>query len=441
MTSLLRRKRPTTLLPALTLASALVAGSVNGGEPEPRVLPPLRPNAGDVTHKRLAEIRHKRREIIQTQAQEPIPTQIGPGSDRALEDDYYFEIETKPPTRDRLFTLGSESFVLNNIERDFKEKDPGQVFLLPAPIDRFDINDSLNLGPSWFQNRETGVVDPESDRKGEMRIINRVGVFPAGAKPEVSIINESVGSPNVFVTVDINLGNPDNKFGLVFRANDPNLLPTGSDQIKVNSFYYVLLSADTVTLGKSEKGIETVIKPAAKITPKAAFNLAVTTFGDQITVLRDGEVILEATDNTLNGDFVGMYGAAAILQPVTFNNFFGMRFGGPFLARQFLPSQGDFYAGSVHHHPLYFEQLTVERYGQSMGNLVQPWISNVMFYADFFSLPYSLAKTPPWECLSNEGYAQPGDIVLPFRVLCPVYDNKGMALQLAVMALTWSLIP
>jgi hypothetical protein len=194
-------------------------------------------------------------------------------------------------------------------------------------------------------------------------------------------------------------------------------------------------------LGKSVEGVQTVLKPAAAITPKASFNLAVTAYGDKITVLRDGEVILEATDSSVTGDYVGMYGAKATGQPVFVEQFYAARYGGPFEVRQFAQTVSAFHGPSVHYHPLYFRQLTLERYGHSMGNLIQPWISAVAFYADFFALPYSIGKTPPWVCLSEEGYALPGDVVLPFRVQCPGFDTKGAALQTAVMVLAWSLIP
>lgn len=443
MTSRLRRKRRTILLPALTLASACWASAA---ESEPRVLPPLRSPAAETSRQKLLEVRQRTRALTQTSPiirTQVTPEQIGPGDDAKLEEGYYFKVETKPPSRERLFTLGSEQFVLNEIESDFKSKDPGQVFLLPAPTDRFDINDAPILGPSWFQNRATGPRSPDQlqERAGEMRIKNQRGVFPVGAKPEAAVNTQTLGTSNMFVTVDIELGDAPSSFGLVFRAQDPNTWPGDVDQIKMNTFYFALMTEDTVMLAKSEKGVETVLVPAAKVSPKRAFNLAITAYENHIQVLRDGEIILEANDDSLKGDYVGMYGGVSVGQPTTFENFFAMRFGGPFQSRVFPATTEGFKAASVHYHPLYFHQLTVERYGQSMGNLVQPFISSVVFFGDFFTLPYSVGKTPPWVCLNDEGYAQPGDIVLPFRILCPTADAKGAALQTAFMVLSWSLIP
>lgn len=458
MTSRLRRKRQTILRPVLTLASALavsvtsLVGPASAGT-EPRTLPALRPDSNRTSLQRLNAVREKTDAIIQAQATQPFNPNDGSLEAlerRNLDEDYYFKIETNPPSREQLFTIGSEVFLLEGIVRDFKAKDPSQVFLLPAPIDRFNITDSPNLGSPWFQNRATGPRpmireadgrEVPAERAGVMGVKNGKAMFPVGGAPEVAIMNESVGAPNMFVTLDINLGNPTNQFGLVFRANDPNTWPQNVDQIKQNTFYFTLVTADTVMLGKSVEGVQTVLKPSASITPKASFNLAVTAFGDKITVLRDGEVILEATDNSLTGDYVGMYGAKATEQPIFVEQFYAARFGGPFEVRQFAQTVSAFHGPSVHYHPLYFRQLTLERYGHSMGNLVQPWIAAVAFYADFFALPYSIGKTPPWVCLSEEGYALPGDVVLPFRVQCPVWDTKGAALQTAVMVLAWSLIP
>lgn len=380
--------------------------------------------------------------VLQTQAAIPENIQLKRGSGVPEDDDaYYFKVETEPPPYDKIFNVGSEQYVLRKLERDFHARDPNQYFLLPAPEDRFDSVEGPTLGPSWFQNRQTGRgKDEPSERQGEMRIARGMGEFPTGSPPEAAINNETVGTPDMIVSVDIQLGRSQSAFGIVFRALDPNTWTDRVDQIKVNSFYYAILTGDSVTLGKSVAGVRTVLK-TARIPEKLNVNLSITAAGEDIRVLRDDEEVLFVKEKGLDGEFIGLYGQSAIGSPVRFSNFMSMRYGGPYKPREFAQSLRIIPGANVHHFPLYFEQVALERYGHHVGNLAQPLWSIAMFYLDLGFLPYSAAKSFPWECHSNEGYCKPGDIVLPMRVYFPPCDWRGITFQTAITALFFSLVP
>ncbi|MBX9790400.1 MAG: hypothetical protein K2Y37_15890 [Pirellulales bacterium] len=77
-------------------------------------------------------------------------------------------------------------------------------------------------------------------------------------------------------------------------------------------------------------------------------------------------------------------------------------------------------ASGLCHKPLYFEQVGVERYGHSLGPILQPMWSGVDFYGRIFLLPYEMGIEPPWECVYALGYYRPGScapkMIFPFPV-------------------------
>ena len=67
--------------------------------------------------------------------------------------------------------------------------------------------------------------------------------------------------------------------------------------------------------------------------------------------------------------------------------------------------------------PLYFEDITLERYGHHCRCL-QPIISGIKFYAQVPFLPYKLTAKPPCELTYNSGHFRPGCRVSPHRYRC-----------------------
>ena len=433
MTSQSRRLCLHLVLPTLLCLCLTAAAPTNAQEPKTIVLPAI----SDVAESPAAPLQREREEIwrlLNAQARASRPTTMDD------EDAFYFKVETEPPTRERLFTLRSQEQLLRAIESEFKEKDPNQIFLLPAPIDIFSGPDASTLGSMWWQNDKTGRgVDRAAERRGEMKVAKGTGVFDVGAKAEASIINESVGSEDMQVRVDVQLGGAQAQFGLLFRAADPTNWQD-LDQIESNTFYYAVFSETEVTVGKFEAGKNSALHKA-KLEPKTKFQASLTAFGPEIKVYRDHGQVLQLTDDSITGRFAGVIGLKAGQTPTIFDEFFAVRYGGPFVARSYAQTTTMYEGANVLYHPLYFEQVGLERYGHHLGNLFQPFVAHGEFFFDIIALPYSMGKSCPWEWHSDVGYAKPGDIVLPFRIYLPVWDTKGITLQTAVTALSFALLP
>ncbi|MGD9645864.1 MAG: hypothetical protein AB7U73_09135 [Pirellulales bacterium] len=92
----------------------------------------------------------------------------------------------------------------------------------------------------------------------------------------------------------------------------------------------------------------------------------------------------------------------------------------PFEPRMWAMTSFHWKASGLCHKPLYFEQVGVERYGHSLGPILQPIWSGVDFYGRIFLLPYEMGIEPPWECVYALGYYRPGScapkMIFPFPV-------------------------
>lgn len=358
--------------------------------------------------------------------------------------EFSYKINTKPPERDRLFRVLSGEAYLAQLEADYRKAGQTGSFYVPAPVDSFNQPNSAVLAPIWFQNQASGPEDPAEQRRGLMGVEDGKVIQRVNAEPEAAIINETVGSSDMRVELEIELGSATSTFGVVLRAREPRTWNEAVDQIKVNEFFYVLFSESSVALYFHESGKEDLLIKSADIPAKRSFQAQATVAGDQFRVYRDGQEVLAAVDTTTkkfdDSQYCGMIAGITDGAPTRADNFRGLRYGGEYVSRAYAPSAILYRGPNVHYHPLYFEQIALERYGQHLGNLVAPWISHGLFFADAAMLPYSLGKNPPWVCHNDVCLAQPGDIV-PFRLYCPVKDPKGAILQATAMALSWSVIP
>ncbi len=68
---------------------------------------------------------------------------------------------------------------------------------------------------------------------------------------------------------------------------------------------------------------------------------------------------------------------------------------------------------NIGYQPLYFEDVALERYGQTCRPGRQVLQSTVHFGASFLTLPYHLFIDPSWNCETPYGYCRPGEIA-PF---------------------------
>ncbi len=66
-------------------------------------------------------------------------------------------------------------------------------------------------------------------------------------------------------------------------------------------------------------------------------------------------------------------------------------------------------ASALCHKPLYFENVSLERYGHSAGPVRQPILSAAHFFGSVILLPYTSKLYPPTECQYALGYYEPGD--------------------------------
>ena len=58
--------------------------------------------------------------------------------------------------------------------------------------------------------------------------------------------------------------------------------------------------------------------------------------------------------------------------------------------------------------PLYFDDVPLERYGQTACPLLQPAISGALFFGTVPLMPYKMIVDPPCECVSDYGLYRPG---------------------------------
>jgi hypothetical protein len=97
-------------------------------------------------------------------------------------------------------------------------------------------------------------------------------------------------------------------------------------------------------------------------------------------------------------------------------------------------------SGAVHR-PLYFEDVTLERYGHTSAIPgLQPVVSGVRFYGQLAMLPYQMGIDRPRKCIYTLGYYRPGDCVPFQRQTFPIQLNAA-ALEVGTIAGLILLIP
>lgn len=99
---------------------------------------------------------------------------------------------------------------------------------------------------------------------------------------------------------------------------------------------------------------------------------------------------------------------------------------GPYLGLAIPPSVFAWKASNVTHNPLYFEDVTLERYGHSYGPLAQPVVSLGRFSAQLVTLPYHMTLDPPHKEVYPLGYYRPGECA-PHLLYQPPLNVKAAA--------------
>jgi hypothetical protein len=102
----------------------------------------------------------------------------------------------------------------------------------------------------------------------------------------------------------------------------------------------------------------------------------------------------------------------------------------PMPERAFAPMVAYYAARESWHYPLYFEDLSLERYGHDFG-CVQPLASYSKFLTDLALVPYNMCLDPPLCVQYDLGLYRPGDDV-PHLIYLPRPDLKAALFEIAV---------
>jgi hypothetical protein len=89
-------------------------------------------------------------------------------------------------------------------------------------------------------------------------------------------------------------------------------------------------------------------------------------------------------------------------------------------------------ASSLCHKPLYFEHMSLERYGHTWHPFFQPVVSGAHFFGTIPILPYKMGIEDPCECVYALGYYRPGNCApkllypLPLSLRGAVYEAAAV---------------
>ena len=81
-------------------------------------------------------------------------------------------------------------------------------------------------------------------------------------------------------------------------------------------------------------------------------------------------------------------------------------------------------APDIRYQPLYFEDVALERYGQTAGPHIQCYISAVNFFADFVLLPHQMRHDCPGSCDHPLGFCRPGNTT-PYSIQRHYFGRPG----------------
>ena len=80
-------------------------------------------------------------------------------------------------------------------------------------------------------------------------------------------------------------------------------------------------------------------------------------------------------------------------------------------SKQWTPTNVHWVAPNITYQPLYFEDATLERYGQKHGKLAQAVFSTWDFTVNAYTLPLHMLYNRPRKQISPIGFARPGSVV------------------------------
>jgi len=105
---------------------------------------------------------------------------------------------------------------------------------------------------------------------------------------------------------------------------------------------------------------------------------------------------------------------------------------GNYVARQSAPTVLQWAPTNLWHHPLYFEDAPLERYGHTYHPLVQPFASTGRFAVQLAGLPYQMALHPPQSKSYSLGYYRPGEYAPKLHYQIP-FNTEAALVQAAAV--------
>ena len=91
------------------------------------------------------------------------------------------------------------------------------------------------------------------------------------------------------------------------------------------------------------------------------------------------------------------------------------------------------------HMPAYFDDVPLERYGQSWNRHLQPAVSGAKFFLQIPAIPYKMGVDPPHSCISTLGHRPPGDCVPCIRQTLPHQADATLVQAAATVGLVFLL--
>jgi hypothetical protein len=77
--------------------------------------------------------------------------------------------------------------------------------------------------------------------------------------------------------------------------------------------------------------------------------------------------------------------------------------------------------------PLYFDDVPLERYGQRVHPLIQPWLSGARFFGTFPIMPYKMTLNHPFSRVTPYGLYRPGSPTPLIRTNLPLRVDAATA--------------
>jgi len=112
----------------------------------------------------------------------------------------------------------------------------------------------------------------------------------------------------------------------------------------------------------------------------------------------------------------------------------------PYEPRSFEAALYQWKASDMHHNPLYFEDVGLERYGHTYNEWIQPFVSAGKFSTQLVGLPYQMTIDPAWKKTYTLGHYRPGECA-PKKIYRVPWSTEAAINQAGVMTGLFFIIP